>query len=254
MLRISNVTGLMILALFITTFLPWDFYGHNARASENESTPAGEVVVLLHGLARGKGSMKPLEKSLSCQGFEVVNIGYPSRKFSIEELAKNVSDQLDALSVWNAPKVHFVTHSMGGIVVRAMFAQSHPKNLGRVVMLCPPNQGSEVVDQLGGNPLFAALNGPAGRQLGTGPDSLPNRLGPVDYEVGVLAGTLSINPLFSKWLIGADDGKVAVERAKVDGMADFMVLPYSHTFFMKKGRVKARVVSFLRTGQFAPGE
>ena len=245
---------MMSTALVLNALLPAVFFGQHAPAGPEISQVSQETVVLLHGLARGRGSMAPLEKSLSCQGFAVVNIGYPSRKQTIEDLAKDVQEQLDTLGVWKAHTVHFVSHSMGGIIVRAMFAQSHPHNLGRVVMLCPPNQGSEVVDHLADNPLFIVLNGPAGQQLGTGPDSLPNRLGPVDYEVGVLAGSLSVNPLFSSWLKGPDDGKVSVERSKVEGMADFMVLPYNHTFFMKKGRVKARVTSFLKTGQFAPVE
>lgn len=251
MLRMTNIAEGTLLALSFISLLLF-CGGHEAWASEKDSEPQKETVVLLHGLARTERSMRPLEKSLSCQGFRVVNIGYPSRKFPIEELAGQVKEKLNFLGVWDAPKVHFVTHSMGGIIVRAMFAESHPKSLGRVVMLCPPNKGSEVVDHLKDNPLFISLNGQAGRQLGTDPESAPNRLGPVDYEVGVLAGALSVNPLFSMWLEGEDDGKVSVERAKVEGMSDFMILPYNHTFFMNKAKVKARVTSFLRTGRFLP--
>ncbi|WP_226992298.1 esterase/lipase family protein [Desulfatibacillum aliphaticivorans] len=247
----TNITEGTLLALSLLGLL-LIFGSQDAWASDKDSESQKETVVLLHGLARTEKSMNPLDKSLSCQGFKVVNMGYPSRKFPIEELAEQVKEKLNTMGVWDAPKVHFVTHSMGGIVVRAMFAGSHPKNLGRVVMLCPPNKGSEVVDHLKDNPLFISLNGQAGRQLGTEPESAPNRLGPVDYEVGVLAGTLSVNPLFSQWLEGEDDGKVSVARAKVDGMSDFMTLPYNHTFFMNKAKVKARVTSFLRTGRFLP--
>ncbi|WP_248635520.1 esterase/lipase family protein [Desulfatibacillum aliphaticivorans] len=247
----TNITEGTLLALSLLGLL-LIFGSQDAWASDKDSEPQKETVVLLHGLARTERSMKPLEKSLSCQGFKVINIGYPSRKFPIGELAGQVKEKLNSLDCWDAPKVHFVTHSMGGIIVRAMFAEFHPHNLGRVVMLCPPNKGSEVVDHLKDNPLFVALNGQAGRQLGTDPESAPNRLGPVDYEVGVLAGTLSVNPLFSNWLKGEDDGKVSVERAKVEGMSEFLTLPYNHTFFMNKAKVKARVTSFLRTGRFLP--
>ena len=216
---------------------------------------ARDCVFVLHGLGRSKNSMKTLEEALAGQGFRVVNIDYPSTRFPVEFLADTV---LDAVIRHHAPecrgRVHFVTHSLGGIVVRAYLKNHHPDNLGRVVMISPPNQGTELVDRLRKYPIFRAFGSPAGLQMGTGPDSLPSKLGAVDFELGVIAGRKSINPFYS-WLIpGPDDGVVAVGRTRVEGMKDFIVVPHSHTFIMKKKDVIDQVIHFLRNGAFRPGE
>ncbi|MEE9161484.1 MAG: alpha/beta hydrolase, partial [Candidatus Neomarinimicrobiota bacterium] len=146
--------------------------------------------------------------------------------------------------------VHFVTHSMGGIVVRA-YLKEHPlPNLGRVVMLTPPSQGTELADRLQGHPFLKALCGPAGLQMTTAADGFPRSLGPVDYELGVIAGDRSINPFFSQLIPGPDDGVIAVERTRVEGMTAFLVLPYSHTFIMNRSDVLSEVIHFLRKGKF----
>ena len=147
-------------------------------------------------------------------------------------------------------RVHFVTHSMGGILVRFYLANHRLVNLGRVVMLSPPNQGSETVDKLANMPGFGWLNGPAGQQLGTDENSLPNRLGPADFELGIITGNRSINLILSTMIPGPDDGKVAVERAKLAGMADFLVVPHSHPFIMKKPLVIEQTQFFLEHGRF----
>jgi hypothetical protein len=149
-----------------------------------------------------------------------------------------------------ASRIHFVTHSLGGILVREYLATHSLPALGRVVMLGPPNQGSEIVDRLGSWRLFAVINGPAGRQLGTGAHSVPNRLGPVTYPVGVIAGHHSINWINS-WLIpGPDDGKVSVARTVVAGMTDHLVLPCSHPFLMRDRTAIRQTIHFLGHGRF----
>ncbi len=197
--------------------------------------------------------MRPLERMLEDEGYTVVNRGYPSRHRSVEELAElAIGSVLNACE--DAAKVHFVTHSLGGILVRVFFEEQSIPNLGRVVMLAPPNQGSEVVDALRDVPGFAAVNGPAGQELGTDPDSVPSRLGPVDFELGVVAGTRSVNLLLSQLLPNPDDGKVSVESARVGGMQDFVTVPSSHPFIMRSKLVHAHVLSFLATGRFAAEE
>ena len=212
-----------------------------------------ECVILLHGLARTEASMRPLERVLEAEGYTVINEGYPSRHRSIRELAETAVGRTVA-GCPDATKIHFVTHSLGGILVRAYLEQSKIGNLGRVVMLAPPNQGSEVVDSLRDVPGFATMNGPAGLELGTGPDDVPARLGPVDFELGVVAGTRSVNMLLSLLLPNPDDGKVSVESARVAGMRDFVTVPSSHPFIMRSKLVHGYVLSFLANGMFGVAE
>ena len=218
------------------------------------STPAwaeSACVILLHGLARTSGSMGKIANSLEESGYTVANIGYPSRKKPIAELAETaVPAGMAQCATANAGTVHFVTHSLGGILVRYYLSRHSISNLGRVVMLAPPNQGSEVVDQLRSVPGFKLMNGPAGVQLGTDAVSIPLQLGPVDYPVGVIAGTRTINPILSTYLPDQDDGKVSVRRSQVQGMADFIALPVSHTFIMRDDEAIAQIKAFLQSGSF----
>lgn len=212
---------------------------------------AAEGVVLLHGLCRSSGSMERMAKHLQNAGYVVTNVSYPSRKATVSELSDTVvGGALADEKLAECPKIHFVAHSLGGILVREYFARKSEPRLGRVVMLGPPNQGSEVVDRIGEWKVFKKINGPAGSELGTAPDSLPNRLGPVKFETGVIAGDRSINWINSRMIPGPDDGKVSVERSKVPGMKDHLVLHVTHPYLMKNRRAIAATLRFLRNGKF----
>lgn len=209
-----------------------------------------DTVVLLHGLSRTKHSMRRLEEALSRRGYTVINVGYRAGRRPIENLSDDLGARLAEIGESPERRVHFVTHSFGGILLRYYLRDRPLPNLGRVVMLSPPNGGSELADLLRKLPLVRRAGGPNRPRLGTDPAGLPARLGPVDFDLGVITGDRSINPLFS-WIIpGPDDGFVAVERAKVRGMTDFLVVPRTHTFIMNSRQVIEQTLKFLRDGSF----
>ena len=210
---------------------------------------AAENVILLHGLARTDRSMHKLEQALVDAGYCVENVSYESTRHDIETLAEMaIGSALSACPV--GQKIHFVTHSLGGILVRQYLQKHRIENLGRVVMLGPPNKGSEVVDKLGDFPGFHFINGDAGLQLGTGATSVPNRLGPAEFDLGVIAGTRSINLFLSSMIPGPDDGKVSVENTRLEGMRDHLEMEVTHTFMMGNSEVIEQVIYYLREGRF----
>lgn len=215
-------------------------------------TQADDCVVLLHGLMRSSSSMGPMQRELDAAGFLTANIDYPSRDHSVEELAPIAIEEGLAACRANesTERIHFVTHSLGGILVRQYLSENDIPELGRVVMIGPPNQGSVAVDKLEGVPGFDWLNGPAGRQLGKGDDSVPLALGPADFELGVIAGNRTIDPITSSVLENPDDGRVSVEDTKLDGMDDFIVVEHSHAFMMRMKSTIELTIAFLRTGSF----
>ncbi|MGF1603848.1 MAG: esterase/lipase family protein [Thermosynechococcaceae cyanobacterium] len=210
------------------------------------------VVILIHGLMRSARSLHKLRKTLVKYNFAVIGLDYPSRSAPIAQLAEeNIPKALQAANeIDSSLPVHFVTHSMGAILLRS-YLQHHPHlNVGRTVMIAPPNQGSEVVDKLKGVPGFRLMNGAAGFELGTDSSSVPLSLGPVTYEVGGIAGVKPVNLLLSQLLPKPNDGKVSLESTKVEGMSDLWVVDASHTFIVNRPDVLEQTLTFLKQGQF----
>ncbi len=213
---------------------------------------ADECVIVLHGLGRTSASMETMAEAIDAAGFVAINIDYPSREFPIEELAPMAVGRGLVLCETSSAieKIHFVTHSLGGILVRNYLSNHDIPRLGRVVMLGPPNQGSAVVDEFRDVPGVEWVSGPAGQQLGKGDDSVPLQLGPADFELGIIAGNRTIDPISSAVLDDPDDGKVSVEDTKLEGMNDFVVVEHSHAFMMRLQKPIELTIRFLKTGSF----
>lgn len=226
----------------------------SAAAGLCAAEPAGppETVILLHGLGRSPASMWRIERALRRDGYHVVNAAYPSQRQPVEVLARDHLAPLIAAHR-DAPRLHFVTHSLGGILLRLHLRDHAVPNLGRVVMLAPPNAGSELADHLKPSRFYRLATGPAGQQLGV--NDLPAALGPWPAgagALGIIAGDRTFNPWYSAQLPGPDDGKVTVAATRLEGMADFVTVHSSHTWLAWRGAVIDEIRAFLRTGRFAP--
>lgn len=226
-------------------------------AVSGSQTPPPACVVLLHGLGRTSLSMLPMALRLEDAGYVVANIDYPSREHPVETLANEALPRgIAKCREAGASPIHIVTHSMGGILTRHYLGENEVPDLGRVVMMGPPNQGSAVADRLHDQAAYRHFNGPAGQQLVTGPKGIAARLGPVAFPLGVLAGNerAAVDALLSEGIDEPSDGKVTVAEAKVEGMADFRVLPANHTFILSDAESFRQVLHFLREGRFAYDE
>lgn len=225
-----------------------------ALLSASPMTLAQDCVILLHGLSRTDFSMQKMARTFSEAGYIAVNQEYDSRNHPIEELVTPViNDALTQCRAAQANRIHFATHSLGGILVRYYLSIFPIPELGRVVMLAPPNHGSEIIDIFGRIPGFYLVSGEPAAQLGTeGPASVPETLPPVDFELGVIAGYRSLSPIFSLALPERDDGKVTVESTKIEGMSDFIEMPHTHTFMMQRKPVIEQALHFIEHGRFNP--
>lgn len=213
--------------------------------------PDGECVILLHGMGRTAFSMRSMEKHLNAHGYSTINRSYPSTSETIETLSKTLIPDLLADCKTPVKKIHFVTHSLGGIIIRHYLQTNSLTQGSRIIMLSPPNKGSEVADRLKNFGFYKWLMGPAGQQLTTDRDSLPNSLSAIPYEIGIIAGRRTMDPWFSYSIPGQDDGKVSLESTRLKEMQDFLIVDSSHAFIMRSDTVKQQVIYFLQHGYFS---
>lgn len=222
-------------------------YRYKYFKSEN----ARECVVCLHGLRSSSHVWKKLQKLLAAKGYNVLLVNYPSSKFPVEKLAKEaVGSAIFQCRKEKNKKIHFVAHSLGSVLVRYYLQENNLPELGRVVMLSPPNNGSELVDRFFNVPIFRSINGPAGMQLGADERGFVKNLEIPDYEFAVLAGSRSINWIESCFIPGRDDGRVSVESAKLENMRDFKIIKTNHHFIPFKKETIGLTVNFIKHGTF----
>jgi triacylglycerol lipase len=247
MMRAFSIIGLIMAAIV--------FQSNGSAAEEGTKTPQrGDYVVLLHGMGRTALSMKRMQYHLESHGYRVVNLSYCSRRLNVAQLSENYLRPLLEQKITDPTvKVHFVTHSLGGIILRQYLTEHSMNSLGRVVMLTPPNHGSEIIDCMRSNPISRPFLGASFRELGTGTDDAPNRLGPIHFECGVIAGDRSLNPFLGSLVPRPNDGKVSVASARVEGMSDFIVLHSTHTWLMWRGKTLRQTLCFLKSGHFCRG-
>jgi len=236
----------------LTFFLLTGCFRHLPQVKSQDCIPGEkDYVVLLHGLGRTHRSMSKMEKYLNGLGYQVINYRYDSTKEPIEKLSNDwLQNVLDRYCTQKDHKVNFITHSLGGILVRHYLQENKIPNMGRMVMLSPPNQGSALAQKLKDKSLFKSSMGPAFQQLGNDEDSVPMSLNPIGAEVGIIAGDRSKNWIFSLMIPGPDDGKVSVEEAKLLEMVDFLVLPLNHTEIMENQVAIEQAAYFLNNGKF----
>lgn len=208
-----------------------------------------ECVILLHGLGRTHSSMSILESALRKAHYFVVNKNYPSTRKLIPVLANEYIPPMIAECVRHHKKqIHFVTHSLGGIVLQYYLKDHAIAGLKTIVMLAPPNHGSKLADQLHNQWYTRFLLGPVVKELTTQKKNIHLRAG--QYKIGIIAGNFSFNPFANRIFGEPNDGKVAVSSTRMDQMSDFIVLPVSHTFMMNNVVVLKQILYFLAHGQF----
>ena len=243
----TALTTTLLLFALMTLLL----VSESAPAAPAKTGSGPDCVILLHGLGRTSLSMKGVEWYLKRRGYCVINARYPTSGVTVEQISQTyLAPLLTSDIAHSAAKINFVTHSQGGILLRQYLSEHSLPNLGRVVMLAPPNHGSAVVDRLKTNRFTRPFLGPGYLELGTDAASLPNRLGSVNFDCGIIAGDFSWNPFLSHMLNGPNDGKVTLASAQVDGMRDLLVLPYSHTWLMWRKTTMRQIRCFLKNGRF----
>ena len=238
-----RLTSLIIFVTFVLNSATYAFFDNNDQRPGNK-----EVIVLLHGLGRNKASMWLLASRLEEAGYYVQRVGYSSLHQNPDEILKDISSQINQCCQNHTQSVHFVGHSLGGLMVRAYLENNKVDKLGRVVLLGTPNKGAEAADHFSNSWLLDIL-GPTAKALGTDDNSFPSSLKPPYYPVGIIAGEIDSN-IYDSVIPGKDDGTVSVEATKIDGMTDFIIIETGHSRMRYSREVADQTIEFIKNGVF----
>ena len=224
----------------LTPPFPWD----RPQWKEREGPP----VVLLHGLWRGWRAMQPLARVLEQEGFSTLNLPYPSARLPLERLVATVRCEVEKIT--DTRPINFITHSLGGILVLSLLAEKVSWKTGRVIMLAPPNQGSEIVDWSKKHPMVHRILGPAGRSLSCSSivQNLPTL--PSEIDAAVIMGNRCSLPIFKSLLAADNDGIVSAQNGYLEGLRGFAVIPADHTFIQMHPETIRLSLQFLKTGEW----
>lgn len=196
--------------------------------------------------------MRVIAAALRKAGYPTLSPWYGLRK-SMAEIVDFLHPRINDFTAAHPGPLHIVTHSLGGLVARAYITAHRPPTLGRVVMLAPPNAGSELADFVFNLGLDSLIFGPVGPHLRTArTDEHENQLGQIDFDLGIIAGDKPLDPVVAPLLLPSpNDGKVAVAATKIDGMRDHVVMPVQHTFMVGDATVIDQIKAYLATGAFS---
>ncbi len=200
----------------------------------------------------GKWIMRPAERALAAAGYPVLNLSYPSLKQPLDELVAGLAEQIAPFAARHAGPVHFVGHSLGGLIIRRMMVTHRPTNLGRVVTVGTPHHGSALSNFTRRIGLERALLGQMGDLLCVGrPAEVEALLGKVDYPLGSIAGNRpGWQAVFGFCFTETHDGKVTISSSKVAGMTGHIIVPFGHDQMVSKAEVHRQIIAFLREASF----
>ena len=231
--------------MFLIIFLIFAFgCGHIPLQEGGE-----ESVIVIHGFARRARSMDIIAAEIHKAGYEVRNVDYASLNQNITDIKEDVFEKFNQyISENQNKKIHFVGHSLGGLLIRSYLGENKINNLGSVVLMGTPNKGTPLVNEYQDKWYFSWL-GPVVSELGVDTSDFLKTLQAPYYTVGVIAGNKPYTR-FATSLKGSNDGMLTVESAQLEGMRDFIVIDVNHASMKRNPRVIEQVIHFLKHSQF----
>ncbi len=241
------ISYIALFLLFISIALVYFVETRDLRLQSAWETSSGENVVLVHGILRGSSSMNKIKIEFIRQGFSVTGFDYTKKDGSIEEISDSLHKKIKKFP---KGKIHFVTHSMGAVIVRSYISKYKPRNIGRVVMIAPPNNGSVYAAVLLHLPFFEKIFGRSGMDIAEGENCIVNSLPVPEFEFGVIAGGTGYEIGLNPFLKGDNDGTVLLKETIIEGMADFMQIKGQHSFLLFNNEVISESINFIKNGKF----